>query len=539
VLNDLKAKLDQYGPKPVMFWCVFVMTVLNFFTLPRNYVKRPEVSDVVNASDVEAADILAGLSGSLAAGKLLTDDDATSRLAALDVHWRDERVQAAVIMHAWFLSGQIRSRKERAPQDDIRRAVRQFVGFHYLEAADEFRALLALFPGDPDVRNNYGLSLVMLGRMPEAQLHLEALRFAFPEHVPGLLNLAFVHIMGNRRAVFDDLMVRIQSIPGKEATVESDVCLYNRRWLQVTPEGIIHDIKRLKEAMDAFYDIRIREPRMRRNERLYSWYSYVSRYRDTGYGIAVVQQYYDEWEAILRHRQFLDVGAGIQLELVWIPEGTFPMGAPATEPGWNSNESPVHRVTLNGFWMGKYEVTQAQWGAVMGDYPSKFRNSQGPVENVKWDSAMEFCRRLSLKTGEAISLPTEAQWEYACRAGSTTRYCFGDSDHDLGEYAWYDANSGKRTQSVGQNRPNAFGVHDMHGNVWEWCLDWYDGEFYGKPEASGSNPVNQNPGEFRVLRGGSWGDTPENCRSAKRRELPGFAWNFLGFRVVCNTGESL
>jgi len=241
-----------------------------------------------------------------------------------------------------------------------------------------------------------------------------------------------------------------------------------------------------------------------------------------------------------------DLGGGMKMELVYVPAGSFQMGSPDSEQGRNDSEGPVHTVELDGFWMAKYEVTQEQYEAVMGKNPSNFKGAKNPVEMVSWNDAADFCRKLADKVGRASSpasagrtfrLPTEAEWEYACRAGSTTRFCFGDSDNGLDEYAWYTANSGSKAHPVGEKKPNEWGLYDMHGNVWEWCGDWY--AEYGA--GSAKNPQGPSSGEGRVLRGGSWIHNPYSCRSASRVRygyVPTFTNHTGGFRVVCGAFSS-
>ncbi|MBL1217146.1 MAG: formylglycine-generating enzyme family protein [Planctomycetes bacterium] len=227
----------------------------------------------------------------------------------------------------------------------------------------------------------------------------------------------------------------------------------------------------------------------------------------------------------------LDLGNDVRMTFALIPPGEFVMGSPASEVGRSDVEGPQHQVTLTQpYYMGITEVTQAQYQTIMGNNPSKFVGTALPVEQVSWDDATEFCRALADKTGRIVRLPTEAEWEYACRAGTTTRFGFGDSDSHLSQYAWYEDNSGAQTHPVGQKEPNAFGLFDMHGNVWEWCADWY-AEAY--PSSSQTDPTGSGSGDARVLRGGSWNYNPDYCRSASRGMIPpDIQVNNSGFRVV-------
>jgi len=195
-----------------------------------------------------------------------------------------------------------------------------------------------------------------------------------------------------------------------------------------------------------------------------------------------------------------------------------------------SDESPAHEVTLTKpYYVGKHEVTQEQYAAVMGTNPSNFKGANLPVETVSWDEATEFCKKVSEATGLTVRLPTEAEWEYACRAGTGTAYCSGDEEADLGRVGWYGANSNGTTHPVGQKEPNAWGVYDMHGNVWEWCADWYE-EY--RPGAV-VDPQGPGEGQSRVLRGGSWYFSAGNCRSAYRfGSIPDYRNYFIGFRIV-------
>ena len=241
----------------------------------------------------------------------------------------------------------------------------------------------------------------------------------------------------------------------------------------------------------------------------------------------------------------VDLGNGVKMELVYIPAGSFRMGSRDSEQGRSDDEGRVHTVKLDGFWMGKYEVTIEQYKAAtdsshLGDYHSWTE----PVVLVSWNDATDFCRKLTGKVGRAsppatvgrtFRLPTEAEWEYACRAGSKTRFCFGGSEGELGDYAWHSGNSGSKTHPVGEKKPNAWGLYDMHGNVEEWCGDRYGEKYYG--ESDRKNPQGPSSGRYRVLRGGSRYFYPQHCRSAYRsRRRPSYENVGIGFRVVCVSG---
>jgi formylglycine-generating enzyme required for sulfatase activity len=206
----------------------------------------------------------------------------------------------------------------------------------------------------------------------------------------------------------------------------------------------------------------------------------------------------------------LDLGGGVTMKMVLIRPGKFMMGSPDSEHGRGKDEAPQHEVTISKpFYMGVTEVTQAQYQAVMGRNPSSFKGPANPVDGVSWDEAAKFCKKLSEKTRQTVRLPTEAEWEYACRAGTQTAFSFGDDPSALGDYAWWAGNSDKTPHPVGQKKPNSWGLYDMHGNVWEWCADWY-GEYPAGPATDPSGPATAGePGMEtsrgnRVLRGGSW-----------------------------------
>jgi formylglycine-generating enzyme required for sulfatase activity len=213
------------------------------------------------------------------------------------------------------------------------------------------------------------------------------------------------------------------------------------------------------------------------------------------------------------------------------------MGSPETEKDRNKLSEKQHPVTISSaFYMGEFTVTQAQYEAVMGKNPSSHDGGTNPAENVSWFDAEKFCQKLNetLKVRWGIEiqfqLPTEAQWEYACRAGTKTRFYSGDADSDLDNVAWYCSNIKSKTQPGGQKIPNAWGLYDMHGNVWQWCHDWYSDDYEKLPE---TDPCNNAQGNFRVMRGGSWGDGPSFHRASSRDSGgPEYRDYFIGFRVV-------
>ncbi|MCK5660554.1 MAG: formylglycine-generating enzyme family protein [Methanosarcinales archaeon] len=222
----------------------------------------------------------------------------------------------------------------------------------------------------------------------------------------------------------------------------------------------------------------------------------------------------------------------IGIEFVLIPVGSFDMGSPSGEIDRVSAEGPVHKVIIpDGFYLGKYEVTQKQWREVMGNNPSHFKGDDRPVEMVPWNDVQEFIKKLNQKEGtDKYRLPSEAEWEYAARAGTTTRYSFGDDESRLGEYAWYTGNSGRQTHPVGQKKPNPWGLYDMHGNVYEWIQDRWHGDYNGAP-TNGS--AWESGGGYRVYRGCSWNYNKDNCRSAKRHNLdPRNFHDTHGFRLL-------
>ena len=246
----------------------------------------------------------------------------------------------------------------------------------------------------------------------------------------------------------------------------------------------------------------------------------------------------------------------IDMKLVLIPKGKFMMGSPPDEKGSKENERR-HEVTISrDYHLGIHEVTQAQYKKIMGKNPSHFQGDavaerhpetnrvvkevdsvNHPVEQVSWSDAVEFCQRLSAlpeekKAGRVYRLPTEAEWEYACRAGSQMAYSFGSDEKSLVNFGWYGPNSKGMTHAVGLKKANAWGLYDMHGNVWEWCADWY-GEF---PKGSATDPRGPEDGSIRVSRGGCWFFDAVSCRSAGRGRFgPSDRNVILGFRVALSS----
>ena len=226
----------------------------------------------------------------------------------------------------------------------------------------------------------------------------------------------------------------------------------------------------------------------------------------------------------------IPVKNGISIDMVRIEAGTFTMGATPEMENPFHWEKPTHQVTLtNDYYIGKYEVTQALWQAVMGNNPSVFKGDNLPVENVSWDDCQEFINKLNRITGKTFRLPTEAEWEYAARGGKKSRGYQYSGSNNLSDVAWYKDNSGSKTHAVGSKQANELGIYDMTGNVWEWCQDWYD----KYSSSSQTNPTGANSGSSRVFRGGSWYITAGGCRSSYRGYYrPDFRAFSLGLRLV-------
>lgn len=267
----------------------------------------------------------------------------------------------------------------------------------------------------------------------------------------------------------------------------------------------------------------------------------------TGKGFTADPTGYRSDDSVPRQQQEVAPGTIIKdcpecPEMVVLPSGSFLMGSPPDpEPDPFSNEKPKtigeaiekpqHRVQIQGFAIGKYEVTQEQWFAVMGNNPSANKGRTLPVEQVSWDDIQQFIAKLNQKTGQKYRLPSEAEWEYAARAGTTTEWSFGNDESKLGGYAWHSRNSAGDTQVVGRKLPNPFGLFDIHGNVLEWTQDCWHENYVGAP-TDGSAWTSGCAENQQVLRGGSWNNSPTRLRSAERRTRNGTDRNMLGFRLA-------
>jgi formylglycine-generating enzyme required for sulfatase activity len=213
--------------------------------------------------------------------------------------------------------------------------------------------------------------------------------------------------------------------------------------------------------------------------------------------------------------------------MVFVKGGTFRMGSRKEK-----DEKPIHSVTVDDFYISKYEVTQKEWRAIMGTNPSHFKDCDNcPVERVSWNDVQEYIKKLNAKTGKNYRLPTEAEWEYAARGGNKSKGYTYSGSNTIGNVAWYYKNSDSKTHPVGQKSSNELGIYDMSGNVWEWCSDWYGSDYY--KNSSSNNPKGANSGTSRVLRGGAWNSLPAFCRIANRYDYtPTYRKYFIGFRVV-------
>ena len=223
----------------------------------------------------------------------------------------------------------------------------------------------------------------------------------------------------------------------------------------------------------------------------------------------------------------------LNIEMVFVQGGTFTMGCTSEQGSdCNNDEKPAHKVTVSDFYIGKYEVTQAQWQVVMGNNPSQFKGDNLPVDSVNWFDVQEFIKCLNARTGKQYRLPTEAEWEFAARGGKSSRGYKYSGSNNISDVAWFDENSGKKPHPVGTKSPNELGLYDMSGNVWEWCSDWYG--FYDN--IMQTNPQGTSSGSKRVGHSGSWNYNARGARVSSRGvDEPGNRCNDVGFRLACNS----
>ena len=223
---------------------------------------------------------------------------------------------------------------------------------------------------------------------------------------------------------------------------------------------------------------------------------------------------------------------GVSFEMIAVEGGTFTMGA-TSEQGSDAydDEKPAHQVTLSSYYIGKTEVTQELWQAVMGSNPSKFSGTNLPVEKVSWEDCQSFVIKLNELTGKNFRLPTEAEWEYAARGGNKSNGFKFSGGNNIAEVAWYSGNGNKISHPVATKAPNELGIYDMSGNVWEWCSDWYSSSYY--TSSSQTNPTGPNSGSYRVYRGGSWSGNDRYCRVSHRdSNYPSYRFNYVGLRLA-------
>ncbi len=223
---------------------------------------------------------------------------------------------------------------------------------------------------------------------------------------------------------------------------------------------------------------------------------------------------------------------GVSFEMIAVEGGTFTMGA-TSEQGSDAydDEKPAHQVTLSSYYIGKTEVTQELWQAVMGSNPSKFSGTNLPVEKVSWEDCQSFVIKLNELTGKNFRLPTEAEWEYAARGGNKSNGFKFSGGNNIAEVAWYSENGNKISHPVATKAPNELGIYDMSGNVWEWCSDWYSSSYY--TSSSQTNPTGPNSGSYRVYRGGSWSGNDRYCRVSHRdSNYPSYRFNYVGLRLA-------
>ncbi|MCB8777088.1 SUMF1/EgtB/PvdO family nonheme iron enzyme [Planktothrix agardhii 1032] len=375
----------------------------------------------------------------------------------------------------------------------------------YTTAIDDFTQVLLLEPNSPDANYNRGLAYSKLGEYSAAiEDYNQTLR----------LNPNYLRAYNNRANTYYKL-----------GEYEKAIADYNS-CLVLNPN--LPDVAHNRDVAQGVWDEKRRQEAEKRR-----------REREFEFDVITVNAQGKETHRERRRAEFFkeDLGNNISLEMVSIPGGTFMMGAAQNEASASSDEYPQHPVNIAAFSMAKYPITQAQWEAIMGNNPSNFKGTNRPVDSVNWHEAREFCQRLSQKTGKTYRLPSEAEWEYACRAQTTSPFHFGETI--TADLANYGGNCGQTTDVGSFNKPNAFGLYDMHGNVWEWCADPWHENYTGAPD-NGSVWESGGNTQLRCLRGGSWIVNPDGCRSAHRdRDSPGDFGSGSGFRVCWVVGASL
>ncbi len=309
-------------------------------------------------------------------------------------------------------------------------------------------------------------------------------------------------ISGDSQEVIDKLNAEIEKYKKEVKRLEDD--LKQKGDLELKYHAAQHEIEELKNQKQAL------------NKRIQHLEAELKRYKSSSVDVETFTV------------------KGVSFKMVHVQGGTFMMGANEGDEKAFASEKPAHEVTLSDYWMGETQVTQALWQAVMGENPSRFRGDPNlPVENVSWRNCKDFIRKLNRLTGKEFRLPTEAQWEFAARGGNLgkdNRYLYAGSN-DIYDVAWYDGNSKEKTHPVGERAPNELGLYDMSGNVWEWCDDWFDVQYYRKSPAK--DPIGPSSGTKRVRRGGSWFNSAMFCRVSYRGSLMPAGTDFiLGLRLA-------
>ncbi len=400
----------------------------------------------------------------------------------------------------------------------------------------------------PNANYNRGLAYAKLGEFPAAiEDYTQALRLN-PNHAGAYNNRgnAYYKLGEYEKAIadYDACLALNPNFPDVQHNRDVAQGVWDEKRRQEARRR--EEEKRLEEEKRREAELKQREEELKRREAELKRQEEEKRQEEAKtrftFDVITVDNRGKQTSKVPKQAQYYrqDLGNGVFIDMVAIPEGKFQMGTPDSEPNRQSNESPQHQVTVPSFYLAKYPITQAQYKAIMAQNPSHFQGSDLPVEMVSWNNAVEFCQKLAQNTKQAYRLPSEAEWEYACRAGTTTPFHFGDTiTTDLanynGDYTYGNGPKGEfrqKTTPVGSFPPNAWGLYDMHGNVWEWCQDVWHGNYDNAPTDGTAWETGGNP-NIRVLRGGSWGNFPRNCRSGQRRGNDwGDRYYNYGFRVA-------